>query len=182
MAANSHCRPRSACHACLQSDFPAESSIAADVGTNLEGRSEAAFSRSSAQSGGASAADRDDASATDMWSTQVLAKLRVDTSCPAVIVRRAACPADKGRQGSDLIAHENRCDDVEGALSRCGHSPSRSLMVGSILCRTTRSRHMWRAPTTRRATTASCRRPRRCRATRTGPRGQRLRHQPPGTQ
>lgn len=55
----------------LQSDFPVESSIAADVGTNLEGRSEAAFSRSSAQSGGASAADRDDASATDMWSTQV---------------------------------------------------------------------------------------------------------------
>ena len=44
-----------------QSDFPVESSIAADVGTNLEGRSEAAFSRSS---GG------DDA-ATDVWSTQV---------------------------------------------------------------------------------------------------------------
>jgi hypothetical protein len=43
----------------LQSDFPVESSVAADVGTNLEGRSEAAFSRSS---GG------DDA--TDVWSTQ----------------------------------------------------------------------------------------------------------------
>ena len=43
-----------------QSDFPVESSAAADVGTNLEGRSEAAFSRSS---GG------DDA--TDVWSTQV---------------------------------------------------------------------------------------------------------------
>lgn len=55
-----------------QSDFPAESSVACELGTNAEGRSEAAFSRSSAQSGGAtSGADRDDASAADMWSTQV---------------------------------------------------------------------------------------------------------------
>lgn len=61
----------------LQSDFPAESSVACELGTNAEGRSEAAFSRSSAQSGGAtSAADRDDASATDMWSTQVRMGLR----------------------------------------------------------------------------------------------------------
>ena len=56
----------------LQSDFPPASSVACELGTNFEGRSEAALSRSSggAVSAGASAAERDDASATDHWSMQ----------------------------------------------------------------------------------------------------------------
>ena len=51
----------------LQSDMPPESSVACELGTNAEGRSEAAFSRSSAQSG----VDSNDAAATDHWSMQV---------------------------------------------------------------------------------------------------------------
>ena len=53
-----------------QSDYPPASSVACELGTNMETRSEAAFTRSSV--GALSAAERDDVSATDHWSMQVL--------------------------------------------------------------------------------------------------------------
>jgi len=75
-----------------QSDFPPASSVACELGTNFEGRSEAALSRSSggAVSAGASAAERDDASATDHWSMQN------DEIAPHV----AASPEDSARRDS----------------------------------------------------------------------------------
>lgn len=68
-----------------QSDFPPASSVACELGTNFEGRSEAALSRSSggAVSAGASAAERDDASATDHWSMQASLYNRPFSCCPA---------------------------------------------------------------------------------------------------